>query len=113
MLARFLKRKRKSKISQNLLLKALNLTRALRKMYRRLHAENHISKETAVLVHAGKKFIVKNKIFRKENKGLRDIIFKEKRKRKCKKNLISIKRVNRKGRPYFLILYKLRGRASA
>ncbi len=85
MLARLLKRKQKSEIPQDSLLKILGLTRALRKTYRRLHAEGYVDNEAAVVVRAGEKFVVENKILRKENEGLRDIIFKEKRKRKRKK----------------------------
>jgi len=82
---RFLKRKRKSEISQDSLSKTLGLTRVLRKTYRRLHAEGYVDNETAVLVRADEKFAVENKVFRKENEGLRDIIFEDKRKRKREK----------------------------
>ncbi len=85
MLARLLKRKRKSEISQDLLLKTPGLTRVLRKTYRRLHAEGYTNNQTAVLVRADKKFIIKNKLLRKENEGLRGTIFEEKRKRKREK----------------------------
>jgi len=81
--ARLLKRKRKSEIPQNLLLKIPDSTRVLPKTYRRLHAEDYINNEAAVLVRAGEKFIIKNKVLRKkENEGLRGAIFKEKRKSK-------------------------------
>ncbi len=54
----------------------------MRKTYRRLHAEGYVDNEAAVLIRAGKKLIIKNKVLRKENEGLRGAIFKEKRKRK-------------------------------
>ena len=82
MLARLLKRKQKSEIPQDSLLKILGLTRALRKTYRRLHAEGYVDNEAAVLVRAGEKLAVENKVLRKENEGLRGAIFEEKRKRK-------------------------------
>ena len=51
-------------------------------MYRCLYAEGYVNNEAAVLVRAGEKFAVENKVLRKENEGLRDIIFEEKRKLK-------------------------------
>jgi hypothetical protein len=63
------------------------LVRALRKTYGRLHAEGHVDNKAAILVRAGEKFIIKNKILRQENEGLRDAIFKKKRKRKRDKAL--------------------------
>jgi hypothetical protein len=81
-----IKRKRKFEISQNLL-KIPDSTRALRRTYGRLHIENHINNKVAVLVSAEKKFITENKLLRKENKGLRNTLFKEKRKKKRKKAL--------------------------
>ena len=82
---RLLKRKRKFEISQDLLLKILGLTRVLRKTYRCLYAESYVDNEAAVLVRAGEKFTIKNKILCKENEGLRGAIFEEKRKRKREK----------------------------
>jgi regulator of replication initiation timing len=61
--------------------------RALRRTYGRLHAENYINNETAILVRAGEKLTAENKILRIENEDLRDTIFEEKRKRKCGKPL--------------------------
>ena len=80
MLTRLLKRKLKSKISQNSLLKTPNSTRALYKTYKCLHTKDYINNETAVLIHADKKFIIKNKVLRKKNKGLRGAIFRKKAK---------------------------------
>ena len=51
-------------------------------MYRCLYAEGYVDNETAVLVRAGEKLVVENKVLRKKNEGLRGVIFKEKRKRK-------------------------------
>src|SRR6266536_765187 len=85
-LVRIIKRKRKSdvQISPS---KTPGSTRALRRTYKRLHTENHIDNDAAVLVRAGEKLAAENKILRRKNKGLRGAIFKEKRKRKRKKTL--------------------------
>ncbi len=101
MLARLLKRKQKSEIPQDLPLKTPDSTRALRKTYKRLHAEDHINNEAAVLIRADKKLTVKNKILRKENKGIRDTIFKEKRKRKRKKTFNFYKKNEQEGQTLF------------
>jgi regulator of replication initiation timing len=61
--------------------------RALRKTYGRLHTEDHVNNETAILVSLGEKFTAENKILRIENKNLRDIIFEKKCKRKRNKSL--------------------------
>ncbi len=97
MLTRLLKRKRKSKILQNLLLKTSDSTRALRKTYKRLYAENYINNETTILVRAGEKFTIKNKIFHKKNEGLQGTIFKEKRKRKRGKTFNFYKKGEQEG----------------
>jgi hypothetical protein len=52
-----------------------------------LHAENYIDNKAAILVRADEKFAAENKILRIENEGLRDVIFKKKRKRKRDKSL--------------------------
>jgi hypothetical protein len=65
----------------------LSSARALRRTYRRLHAEDYINNEAAILIRAGEKFTAENKILRKENEGLRNAIFEEKRKRKRGKSL--------------------------
>src|SRR6266498_262685 len=100
-LARLLKRKRKSKIPQDSPSKTPGLTRALRKTYRRLHAEGYINNEAAVLVRAGEKFVIKNKVLRKENEGLRGAIFEEKRKRKRKKAFNFYKEGEQEGQTLF------------
>jgi hypothetical protein len=61
--------------------------RVLRKIYGRLHAEDHVNNKAAILVRVGEKLASENKILRQENEGLRDAIFKEKRKRKRGKAL--------------------------
>jgi len=57
----------------------------LRRTYECLYVEGYVDNEAAVLIHAGEKLAAENKILRKENEGLRDIIFKEKRKKKSLK----------------------------
>jgi len=52
-----------------------------------LHAEGYVDNKATILVRAGEKLVVKNKRFRKENEGLRVVIFKKKRKRKRGKAL--------------------------
>jgi hypothetical protein len=59
----------------------------LRKTYERLHAENYINNKAVILVRVDEKLTAENKILRIENKGLRGIIFKKKRKRKRDKFL--------------------------
>jgi regulator of replication initiation timing len=61
--------------------------RVLRKIYGRLHAEGHVNNKTFILVRAREKLITENKILRIENEGLRDAVFKKKRKRKRDKIL--------------------------
>jgi len=100
-LTRLLKRKRKSEIPQDSPSKTPDLTRVLRKTYRRLHVKGYVNNEAAVLVRAGKKFVVKNKIFRKENEGLRDTIFEEKRKRKRKKTFNFYEKGKQEGQTLF------------
>src|SRR6266536_2728002 len=85
-LIRIIKRKRKSEIQVSLS-KTPGSTRALRRTYKRLHAEGHVDNEAAVLMRAGEKLAAENKILRKENEGLRDAIFEEKRKKKREKAL--------------------------
>jgi hypothetical protein len=53
--------------------------RVLRRTYGRLHVENHINNETAILIRAGEKLAAENKILRKKNESLRNTIFKKKR----------------------------------
>ncbi len=108
-LVRIITRKRKSEVYVSLL-KIPDSARALRRTYKRLHAEDYIDNEAAVLVRAGKKFAAENKILRKRNKGLRGTIFQEKGKKKRGKALNFYKKVSRKGRPYFSALRKLRAR---
>jgi hypothetical protein len=52
-----------------------------------LHAEDYIDNEAAILIRAGEKLAAENKILRKKNEGLRNVIFEKKRKRKCSKFL--------------------------
>ena len=59
----------------------------MRRTYKRLYAEGYVDNEVAVLVRAGEKLVAENKILRKENEGLRGVIFEEKRKRKREKTL--------------------------
>jgi hypothetical protein len=59
----------------------------LRKTYERLHVEDYIDNETAILIRAGEKFAAENKILRKKNEDLRNAIFEEKCKRKRGKSL--------------------------
>jgi hypothetical protein len=65
----------------------LNSVRILHRTYGYLHAENYINNEIAILIRAEEKFTTENKILRKENEGLRNAIFEEKRKRKRDKSL--------------------------
>jgi hypothetical protein len=83
---RIIKRKRKSEV-QNSSLSMPGSARVLRRTYGRLHAEGYVDNEAAILVRAGEKLAAENKILRKENEGLRDAIFEEKRKRKRGKSL--------------------------
>jgi hypothetical protein len=43
---------------------------------------DHINKEAAILIRDSEKFIIENKILRREIEDLRKIIFKKKRKKK-------------------------------
>jgi hypothetical protein len=60
----------------------------LRRIHGELRAQGHIDNKTAVLVRAEEKLAAENKILRNKNGGLKDAIFKEKRKRKRGKALI-------------------------
>jgi hypothetical protein len=94
----------------------LNSARALRRTYGRLHAEDYIDNEAAILVRAGEKLTAENKILRKENEGLRDTIFEEKRKRKRGKSLNFYEEGEQKGQALFFSPAKVvraRERASA
>jgi hypothetical protein len=46
------------------------------------NTEDHINNETAILIRAREKLAAENKILRKKNEDLRNIIFEKKRKRK-------------------------------
>jgi hypothetical protein len=61
--------------------------RALRKIYGRLYAKDHVNNKAAILVRAGEKLASENKILRIKNEDLRDAIFEKKRKRKRGKAL--------------------------
>jgi regulator of replication initiation timing len=61
--------------------------RALRRIYGRLYAENHVNNKATILVRAEKKFISENKILRMKNEDLRGAIFKKKTKKKRGKTL--------------------------
>ena len=74
---RIIKRKRKSEI-RNSLLFILNSARILRRTYERLHAKNYINKEVVILMRDNEKFVIENKIFRKEIENLREVIFEKK-----------------------------------
>jgi hypothetical protein len=84
-LVRISKRKRKSEVTFSL--KTPNLGRAFRRTFGRLQTEGYIDNETAILARGDEKFAAENKILRKEIEGLREAIFKEKRKRKREKVL--------------------------
>ena len=75
--------------------------RALRKIYGRLHAEDYINNKAAILVRAGEKLATENKILRQKNEGLRNAIFKEKRKRKRDKVLNFYKESEQAGQALF------------
>ena len=85
----------------------------MRKTYRRLHAEGYVDNEAAVLVRAGEKLVIENKVFAKRMRAYEVQSLKRSESASVEKRLISIRRVNRKGRSYFLALRRLRGRASA
>jgi hypothetical protein len=88
----------------------------LRKTYGRLYAEGHVDNKTAILVRAGEKLASENKILRIENEGLRDAIFKEKRKRKRGKALDFYKEGEQAGQALFFSPAKItraRERAAA
>jgi hypothetical protein len=82
---RISKLKRKSEITSSL--KTLDSGRAFRKTYDRLKNIDYINKEAAVLIRGDERFAAENKILRREIKGLRKAIFKEKCKRKRRKTL--------------------------
>jgi hypothetical protein len=114
MLVRISKLKRKFEIT--FLLIALNSDRIFRKTYDRLKNADYINKEIAVLMRGDKKFTAKNKIFRREVKDLREIIFEEKRKRKGKKILNFHKKYKMKDQILFFNSVKIiraRERAAA
>jgi hypothetical protein len=108
MFVRISKLKKKSEII--FLLKILDFDRVFRKTYDRLKNINYINKKAAVLMREDKKFTTKNKIFRKEIKNLRKIIFEEKCKRKRGKVLNFYKKDKMKIRFYFSVPRKLLGR---
>jgi hypothetical protein len=62
----------------------LDSARILRKTYGCLHIEDYINNEIAILIRADKKLTAENKILRKKNEDLRNVIFKEKRKKNLK-----------------------------
>jgi hypothetical protein len=61
--------------------------RGLRQTYSRLHSQGHVDNKAAILVRAGEKLAINNKLLRKENQSLREAIFEEKKKRKRGKPL--------------------------
>jgi hypothetical protein len=79
-LVRISKSKRKSEIT--FLSKTSDFGRAFRKTYNRLKDADYINKEVAILMRKDERFVAENKIFRREIKDLREIIFEKKRKRK-------------------------------
>jgi hypothetical protein len=85
MFVRISKFKKNSEITS--LSKTPDFCRIFRKTYDRLKTANYINKEITVLMRESEKFTTENKIFCKEIKGLREAIFKEKRKRKREKIL--------------------------
>jgi hypothetical protein len=81
--------------------------RILRRTYGRLHAENYIDNEAAILVRAGEKLTAENKILRIENEGLRGTIFEEKRKRKRDKPLNFYEENEQEGQALFFSSAKI------
>jgi regulator of replication initiation timing len=79
----------------------LNSARILRKIYERLHAEDHINNKASILIRAGEKLIAENKILRIENEDLRDIIFEKKYKKKRGKPLNFYKESEQKDQTLF------------
>jgi antitoxin component YwqK of YwqJK toxin-antitoxin module len=75
---RISKSKRKSEVTFSL--KTLDSDRTFRKTSDRLKNADYINKETVILIREDEKFTTENKIFRKEIKILREVIFEEKRK---------------------------------
>jgi regulator of replication initiation timing len=85
-------------------------------MYERLHAEDYINNETAILIRADETLIAENKILRIENEDLRGTIFKEKRKKKRDKSLNFYKKNEQKDQILFFNFAKIaraRERAAA
>jgi hypothetical protein len=105
-----IKRKRKFEISQNSLSQILDLTRAFRKTYGHLHAEDYVDNKAAILVRVGEKFAAENKLLRKENEGLRGALFEEKLKRKGGKALNFYEEGEKQGQALFLALQRLLAR---
>jgi hypothetical protein len=62
-------------------------TRALRRTFKRLRKEGYVHDEAAVLLRAGERLATDNELLRHENKGLRNAIIHEKRKRKRGKGM--------------------------
>ena len=58
-----------------------------RKTYGRLKNAGHVNRKAAILIRGGEKLAAENKILRKKVEGLRQAVFKEKRKRKRGKAL--------------------------
>ena len=57
-------------------------SRALRRTFKRLQKEGHVDDQAAVLLRAGEKLATDNELLRHENRGLRNAIVHEKKKRK-------------------------------
>jgi hypothetical protein len=57
-------------------------SRALRRTFKRLQKEGHVDDQAAVLLRAGEKLATDNDLLRHENRGLRNAIIHEKKKRK-------------------------------
>jgi hypothetical protein len=115
-LTNLIKRKRKSEISQNSLSQIPDSTRAFRKTYERLHTKGYIDNKAAILVRAEEKLAAENKLLRKENEGLRDTLFEEKRKRKREKALNFYEKGEKQGQALFFSPAKIvraRERAAA
>jgi hypothetical protein len=115
MFVRIIKRKRKFEI-RNSSLFILDSARVLRKIYERLHAEDHINNKAAISTRADEKLTAKNKILRIKNEDLRGTIFENKRKKKRDKFFNFSKESEQKNRILFFNSAKIvraRERAAA
>jgi hypothetical protein len=87
-----------------------------RKTYGRLKNAGHVDRKAAILMRGSEKLTAKNKILRKEIEGLRQAVFKEKRKRKRGKALNFHKEGEQKGQALFFSpakVTRVRERATA